>query len=147
MVIGWLLAHWFLTRGKLLSFYGIDDRRIGAPRRSADGESSVEQRLRQEQLALQAEIRRLYDALLREANEWVATRIEHEMRLLDRRIVLQEGEIFSMDTLINQAKEKKRQRRLQRRTATPGVQPATPSLGFFSDTPPGTQIHTLSRVE
>ena len=81
----------------------------------------------------------------REPNEWVAARIEHQMRLLDRRIVLEEGEIFSMDTLINQAKAKKRERRIQRRTATPPVNPAPPPRGFFSDTPPGTNIHTLKR--
>jgi hypothetical protein len=86
MVIGWLLAHWLLTRGKLLSLYGIDEQRIGSARRTADGEDCVEQRIRAEQQAIHAEIQRLYEALSREANEWVATRIEHEMRLLDRQI-------------------------------------------------------------
>ena len=74
----------------------------------------------------------------------IAARIEHQMRLLDRRIVLEEGEIFSMDTLINQAKERKRDRRRQRQAA-PLAETVGPSQGFFSDTPPGTVVHTLKR--
>ncbi|MBB5409316.1 hypothetical protein HDG34_003257 [Paraburkholderia sp. HC6.4b] len=145
MVIGWLLAHWLLTRGKMLSFYGIDDRRIGSALNAGGQETMIDHQRRREQQAIQDEIGRLADELSREPNEWVAARIEHQMRLLDRRIVLEEGEIFSMDTLINQAKEKKRERRLLRRAATPADPPNPSPLGFFSDTPPGANIHTLKR--
>jgi hypothetical protein len=149
MVIGWLLAHWLVTRGKMLAFYGIDDRRIGSALHVSSRESVIDHAIRREQQAIQKEIRRLYDELSREPNEWVAARIEHQMRVLDRRVVLEEGEIFSMDTLINQAKDRKRERRLQRRTVTPPADPSPPPQGFFSDIPPGVTpgapVRTLKR--
>ncbi|RAR50054.1 hypothetical protein C7401_14346 [Paraburkholderia unamae] len=145
MVIGWLLAHWLLTRGKMLSFYGIDDRRIGSALKVGGAESAGAHQRRLEQQAIQDEIKHLYDALSSEPSEWIAARIDHQMRLLDRRIVLEDGEIFSMDTLINQAKERKRERQRQRRAATVVDTPGPARQGFFSDTLPGANVHPLKR--
>jgi len=102
--------------------------------------------LRREQQAIQDEVRRLADELSREPNEWGTARIEHQMRLLDRRMMLEEGEIFSMGTLINQTKEKKRERLRQRRTTTSANNVTRSPRGFFSETPPGTVIHSLKRA-
>lgn len=100
MVIGWLLAHWLLTCGKLLSVHGIDDHRIGSALNAGGQETTIDHQRRRAQQAIQ-------DEFYREPDEWVAARTAHHMRLLDRRIVLKEDEIFGMDTPINQAKAKK----------------------------------------
>jgi hypothetical protein len=111
MVIGWLLCHWLLTKGKQLSYYGIDQRRIGT---ALGGEQTEETKrdhaFRQEQELLRERMEKLGDELGRESDEWIIKRLEHQLRILNSQVVREEGEVFSLDTLINKAKEQRRER-------------------------------------
>lgn len=139
LVIGWLLCHWLLTMGKNLSHYGIDIKRVMtsiAPPKNIDPRSEWEQA---EQRQIRERIEEIYDLLSNEADDYVSLLLENELRLLDRKIILEQGEIYSVDALIRQATENKRKRR--RRMDTPPRPEANPNLmyqqqhGVMSDRP------------
>ena len=54
---------------------------------------------------------KVYEKLSKEQDEYVCNRLEHELRTLDRQIILESGELYSLDSLIQQAKEKKQSKR------------------------------------
>jgi hypothetical protein len=109
MVIGWLLANWLLHQGKNLSFYGIDKVMTSfAPKPI---ETPLETERREEQQYIRERIDELYNLLTEEDDDFITLQMEHELRMLSRRLILEVGEIYSLDNLIKQAKEKKRTRR------------------------------------
>jgi hypothetical protein len=136
MVIGWLLCHWLLTKGKQLAHYGIDQRRIGAALGGASEESIIDRQTRQEQQQIRTQIEDLYNQLTRESNDWISQRIEHQLRLLDRKLLLEEGEIFSLDTLISNAREKKRERMREGASHLRNAPMHNNMHGHFTERPP-----------
>jgi hypothetical protein len=112
MVIGWLLCHWLLTKGKMLSHYGIDQRRIAVGLMAGEGSSEalLDMQMRQEQQLVMEQMEALYDELSKETDEWVVLRLEHKLKMLDKQLIQEEGEMFSLDTLISKAREKRRER-------------------------------------
>jgi hypothetical protein len=146
MVIGWLLSNWLLTKGKMLSFYGIDQRRIGSALGGATEEQIIDRQTRQEQQYIREQIESLYEQLSKESNEWISQRIEHQLRMLDRRLVLEQGEIFSLDTLLNNAREKKRERMREGVSTMRNMPVHYDNLhGHFSDRPPTTSMNSYER--
>jgi hypothetical protein len=146
MVIGWLLSNWLLTKGKMLSFYGIDQRRIGSALGGATEEQIIDRQTRQEQQYLREQIETLYEQLSKESNEWISQRIEHQLRMLDRRLVLEQGEIFSLDTLLNNAREKKRERMREGVSTRRNMPVHYNNLhGHFSDRPPTMSMNAYER--
>lgn len=147
MVIAWLLCYWFLRHGKNLSFYGIDAVMSRVGPKIEEDPLVMQKRIFQQ--TLREKITQLYDRLQREADEFICMRLEHELRLLDRQVVLEEGEIYSVDELIRHAGEKRRDKR---RHSQAGIQygaqagPARPVgevvrhhhalHGSFSNAPP-----------
>lgn len=111
LVIGWLLGHWILTQGKNLSHYGIDVRRIMALLTQNVVLDPIEEWQRQEQMQIRERIEHIYAQLSAEQDDFVSQRLEHELRVLDRKIILESGEIYSVDELIRKAGENKRTRR------------------------------------
>jgi len=111
LVIGWLLGHWLLTQGKNLSYYGIDSKQIMVNVVSKSEETPLDKELRIEQQAIREQIELMYDQLSKETDEYVCLRLEHELRRLDKQIILESGEIYSLDTLIQQAYDNKRNKR------------------------------------
>lgn len=106
LVISWLLAHWLITLGKNLSFYGINVARIGCKiKKEEEVLSPVDQMKRYEQLKIRDRIKELYQLLTDEVDEYLTYKLEQELRLLDKKLVLEANEIFSLDELINKAKE------------------------------------------
>lgn len=110
MVIAWLLTHWFLTQGRYLNHYGIEPGTALAGLNVKKEETPEETRLRFEQMEIRERITELYDRLTQEEDDNVAERIEAQLRSLDRRIVVEEGEIYSLDELLREAKNAKRTR-------------------------------------
>lgn len=108
MVIAWLLGHWFLTEAKHLDFYGLDTRNVlvEVSLRKKETHAEIERRLEQD--GIRREIEKLYDELSAEEDEHVAHHLEMKLRALDRRIVVEEGEIYSLAELLRTAKEAKR---------------------------------------
>ena len=111
LVIGWLLCHWFLTMGKNLSHYDIDVRRVMAGVQTRPAMTPQQEWEYNEQLHIRERIEELSEQLSEELDDYVSIRLEQELRMLDRQVILQQGEIYSVDELIRKAVEAKRTRR------------------------------------
>ena len=113
LVIGWLLAHWLITQGKNLEHYGIDSRAIRAKSAEIDDslDSSFGNETRREQQGIRSRMDELYDLLKNESDDIICSRYEQELRMLDKKVILEEGEIYSIDALIKDIAETKRRKR------------------------------------
>lgn len=112
LVISWLLTHWFLTQGKNLHHYGIDVRKIG----SAIVEKTInltekDRFIIAEQQHIRNRINEIYEILTKENDEYICMKLETELRLLDKKIILEANEMYSVDEVINQARDAKRTKR------------------------------------
>lgn len=136
MVIAWLLAHWLLIFGKELSHYGIDRNMVmSRVHRDEPNLSPMELFNRQEQAAIRMRIQEIYDLLGNESDDYICSRLEHELRLLDKRIILDTGEIYSVDELINSAGEMRRNRRYNKQQVVHHREPIQVEQSFVSDRP------------
>lgn len=112
LVIAWLLTNWLLTLGKELRYYGIDSSEIYQYGEYQNKELTYEEVVEiEEQNNLRQRMIALYDELENEDNDFVCMKIEQELRLLNKRLILRDNEIFSIDQLIKQAYEKKKRQR------------------------------------
>ena len=107
LVIGWLLCHWFLAMAKNLSGYGIDPRLIlseAVKVKKLTDDEYVDEAL---QYNLRMRIEELFELLSKENNSYICERYEQEVKRLDSKLVLKEGESFSIDAFLTVAKEKR----------------------------------------
>lgn len=147
LVIGWLLCYWMLSLAKNLNFYGIETNRVMAGLNAKKEESTQETYTRMEQQRIRQLISELYEKLSSEPDDFICQRLEHELRVLDRQIILEQGEIYSLDALIRNAGESRKTRRRTQQSqlnARSGYQQAraVDALhGSFSDLPPGHSEH------
>jgi len=109
MVVGWLLCHWFLTHAKNLKFYGINPLRVRSGMINTVETITPEMQYRKrEQNEIRRKIEELYDRLGSERDDYVSLAIERELRLLNSRVILEENESYSIDDLINRARERRK---------------------------------------
>jgi hypothetical protein len=108
LVIGWLLCHWLLTQGKNLQHYGIDPRQVMSAVNNKQEESNEDFFRRMEQDTLRTRMDEIYAGLIGEQDDYVAARLEQELRMLDRKVIHEQDEIYSIDELIRTARENKR---------------------------------------
>ena len=111
MVIAWLLCHWLITQGVNLAHYGIDIRVVA---KEAVEELQVDPQtlqFRREQQDIRDRITALGERLKKEQDDFISMRLEQELRLLTKRIVLDDNEVFSVDELLTQIRENKRHQR------------------------------------
>ena len=115
MVIAWLLCNWLLTLGKNLSFYGIDIRNVGSNSqdRVVNADPADIRRI-EEQKYIRARIDEIYEALVNESDDLLAMKLEQELRLLDKKLILESTDVWSVDEVIRKAREAKRNNRLRR---------------------------------
>lgn len=111
LVIGWLLCQWLLLQGKNLSYYGIDSSKIMSNLGLISNESKIDAINKLEQQSIRDRIEVIYDQLTKEQDDYVSLRLEHELRVLDKQIILENDEIYSLDALISKAKDVKRNKR------------------------------------
>lgn len=112
LVIGWLMSHWFLTMAKNLSFYGIDPSKILVVNQATVAPSTPEEQLNNFlQLQVRQRINTLFELMVAEQNEFMLNRYELELRQLDRQLVLQDGENFSLAMFLNEMREKRKKNR------------------------------------
>lgn len=111
LVIGFLLCHWFLTMAKNLSHYGIDSRSILINATPKPEISPSEAYFEYEQMQIRQRIQELFELLTNERDPFMSERLEKELRYLDNRIVLKDGEHFSIDALLNHAKQERKSAR------------------------------------
>lgn len=109
MCIAWLLAHWMVTQAKNLRYYGIDPALVGSllndSGNGADPQAAEEKR---EQRAFRERINMLADKISQSRDTFVIARIEQEIRALSSKIILEENEVFNIDEVVRNAKEKRR---------------------------------------
>ena len=139
LVIAWLLCHWLLLLGKNLSHYGIDHKQVMAGVGISQQVDPEEIFIKEEQYQLRRRIEELYEKLSAETDDFVSMRLEQELRLLDKRLILEADEIYSVDNLIRSAKETKRHNRYDSsvRQKRIGQEYRPTEDGYFSDRPYG----------
>lgn len=111
LVIGWLLCHWFLTMAKNLAHYGIDSKSILMDHKPKVIMTASEAYFDREQENIRSRIGEIFTMMSGESDQFICERYERELRHLDSRIVLKDGEYFSIDALVNQAKEERKNSR------------------------------------
>jgi hypothetical protein len=116
MVISLLLNFWLLNKGTNLSFYGIDPKQILSEINASKIVSKKEYVDYIEQQEVRKEIERVYEQLQNESDYYVITLLETELKNLNRRLVLEEGEKFSVDELIESLREEKKRNKHSQRS-------------------------------
>jgi hypothetical protein len=111
MVIGWLLCHWLMTKATNLQFYGIDSRCILSKAMPQKVLSIAEQRELREQQQIKSQMEEHYKRLQNESDENICMRLEHMLKSLSMRLTSQEEDAVSIDELIRQARETRRERK------------------------------------
>lgn len=111
LVIGWLLNHWLLQHGKNLDFYGIDTELLRLAVAAKKIETREEYFIRVEQEEIRAKISEVYQKLIDEDDDYVSMRLEHELRHLDRRLIVDTEDAYSLDELIRNVRENKKLQR------------------------------------
>lgn len=106
MVIGWLLTQWFLTRARNLEFYGIDGQQVMKAWQEKEETGPVTYQ-DHEQREIRNRIMELGRALAAELDSNVQATYEREMRHLNARLILKDGEFFSLDAMLEKAKEER----------------------------------------
>lgn len=113
MVIAWLISHWFLTMGKNLSYYGIDYREINTKAKELTVMSDDDARIMRERLMqrqLRAAVAELVEKMKVAKDPYLLQRYEMQLRLLDSKIIVEDGETYSLDSILESIKQKKQER-------------------------------------
>jgi hypothetical protein len=110
LVVGWLLAHWFLTQGRNLKFYGIASERIMCRLVVKQLTNAREVAQQYQQQELRAKIKNVSEQMLKERDDFISERLEQELRALMTQLVFDDNEVFSVDDLLNRAREARRNR-------------------------------------
>lgn len=110
LVVGWLLCHWLLSMGKNLNHYGIDPRNILVQKTETKPLTEDEYYEEAIQAGVRLRIQDLFDLISQENDEFIIQRYEKELRVLDKKLILKDGESFSIDAFMNEVKEKKKYR-------------------------------------
>lgn len=110
MVISWLLGHWFMTQAKNLYFYGLNVADIFSSLKYA-GDESLEQRYKsREDSLIKKTIQKTLEELATCNDNYLVERKENFIKQLESQLNEEEREIFSVDELINKAKELRKKR-------------------------------------
>lgn len=110
MVIGFLLAHWFITSAKNLSHYGIDPTRVLIESKPQQVIEPKHYHFHMEQQRIRARIQDIYEKLQIERDSNICKMYERELVFLDSKIILQDGEHYSVDAIIKQAESARKSR-------------------------------------
>lgn len=107
--IAWLLTHWMVTQAKNLRYYGIDPSLVGSLLGDSGADADPQaQEERREQRVVRDRINALAERITQSKDLFVISRIEQEVRALSSRVILEENEVFNIDSIIREAKEKRR---------------------------------------
>ena len=122
-VIAWLLSHWLITQGKNLEFYGINSRDILLNATKHELTTPIEKYNDLEQKYYRAQIETLVEDIRKERDEYVIQKLEMKLRNLAAKLVIEENEHFSVDSLIKDLHD---QRRINRSSTNIFSQQASP---------------------
>ncbi len=113
MTFAWLLTHWLMNHGQNLRHYGIDSSRIGCLLNAAEGHDPLAAQLDREQEDVRKRITELAEKITQSKDPFLSARIEQEMRVLSRNVVMKDNELFNIDEVIRTAKENKKTNQAQ----------------------------------
>lgn len=108
LVIGFLLCHWLLTMGKNLNYYGISPAEVLVEHRTQAAVSAEKAYAFYEQQRIRERMQKVYEDMSIESDETILYKLESELRFLDSRRIMEEGEDFSVDSAIEELKKKKK---------------------------------------
>lgn len=105
LVIAWLLAHWLLTGARNLAEYGIDPANIYSGNIKYEPKTPQEKTDFMIQDGYRKRITELFSLMSGEENEFVCQRYIEELRMLDNKLIMREGESFSIDSFMKEITE------------------------------------------
>jgi len=147
LVIAFLLTHWFLNTAKNMQHYGIDSRTVMIAHQAV-AKQEINTWSDYEQLEIRNQISILMQKLDEEIEPSIVHTYEQQLRALDRRLILKDGEHFSLDAVLNQVKEERNRRRSQQSSQYLGnaqeylgYHYANQTNGEFSSSPMGNFYH------
>lgn len=110
LVIAWLLAFWFMVSAVNIEHYGMNPLYVlrDSPQRKEHSAAEVEAARYQEHV--RSTIEDLLAMIRKEDDDTIIERHEIRLRHLERELVLEEGDTFSMEDLIRHAKSTRRLR-------------------------------------
>lgn len=114
MVIGWLLGCWLLISGKNLSHYGIDSRLVMTYVNRPEEIDPIVESNKQKQDQLRQRLEDLSKRLSSSNDDYVSMKIENEMKSLVSQLVIDEGEIISVDEMIRVARGRRKENKFNR---------------------------------
>lgn len=107
--ISWILSFWLLTRGKNLSYYGIDSRAMLINSRSTiTGETAIDEYNNQKQNEYRNLMDEIVEKMRDEKDPYIRTRYEIQLRNIASKIVVRDNEVFSVDELLETLKRERR---------------------------------------
>lgn len=110
LVISLLLTVWLLTQGTNLSYYGLGAKDILTRAKEREINNPAEYAKQQEQQKIRDQIELLCEELTKEKDEMISSRIESKIKAFEKSLIVEDGEINSIDELIRKAKESKRKK-------------------------------------
>lgn len=102
LVIAWLLGHWLLNSGKNLVEYGINPGNIYSGNIKTIPRTEEEKAVHTVQEYYRRRINELFDMMSVETNDFVCQRYMEELKMLDKKLVIREGESFSIDAFMKE---------------------------------------------
>lgn len=115
MVISWLLAHYLMSKGNNLAFYGLDVMRIGMYVRDGSDETRPETMLSEAQIHEQNCIKDKMAAIVAKLDEAtdsvVIMRLEQELRAVSRHLIADSNEAYNIEAVIAASRDKRRSER------------------------------------
>lgn len=133
LVIGFLLAHWFITKATNLAFYGIDSRNVLKKAFAKKDLTPEEQFIANEQARLKDQIQEIYERLSNEQDDFVSMRLEQELMVLNNGLREEDSEFFSIDELIQKARETRRTNKRNGQLSRQGSIYAKTNYGTMQD--------------
>jgi hypothetical protein len=108
LVICYLLTQWLLTSGKNLINYGIDPTNILMDAAQVKPTNPVDYLAEIEQQQLRQSMDTVYEQLQKQTDDNITAYLESKLRSMSSRLVLKEGEVFSVDQILSDLKTKKK---------------------------------------
>jgi hypothetical protein len=115
LVIGFNLTHWFLQSARGLANYGISPTDVYCLAKEDKVNQSPREKWREiEQLNFRARIREITQEVQATRDPHILFRKEVELAVLQKKLVVEDGEVLNIETLLEQIKEKKTTMKQQR---------------------------------
>ena len=106
--ISWLLSYWLMTKGKNLQYYGISPSMVLSVNQTLKEERTPEKLIEsKEQYELRQQITQLSEQLKRTKDPFLTYKLESRLINISKRLILKQGERFSIDDLIKEIRDSK----------------------------------------